>query len=456
MSKLNHSILIIDDDPGILESAVMFLEEYFSLVKDLNSPQEITDCLNENDFDVILLDMNFRKGSVDGKEGLYWLKYIRDTKPASVVLLMTAFGDIELAVESMKRGAFDFIQKPWKNARLLASIMAGLELRKSRMEVKKLKQTQKILTEAIDRRYEPVIGTSPAIERIINLVEKVADTDANVLLLGENGTGKDLVAHLIHRHSLRKAKPFIRVDLGSIPETLFESELFGHKKGAFTDATEDKTGRFEIATEGTIFLDEIGNLSLNMQAKLLSVLQNRKVIRLGSSKEIPIDVRLICATNMNLDGMVRQNTFREDLYYRINTFMMVIPPLRDRKSDIKLLLDHFIRIFVKKYGKDLPKIELSAVEKLEKYNWPGNVRELKNAVERAIILQEGNALKYSDFFPGQYPMDEAENKITTLDDLEKKAIIRVLRSNSGNITKSAEDLGIHRNALYRRIEKYGL
>ncbi len=377
-------------------------------------------------------------------------------RPDLIIILMTAFGDINLAVEVMKNGAFDFIQKPWNNSKLLASVLAGLKLRKTDQKLSRLDETQKKLSEDLNRDYQSFIGQSPPILQLKETISKVAVTDANILLLGENGTGKDLVAQEIHRLSKRKNEAFIRVDLGSLPESLFESELFGYVKGAFTDAASDKAGRFELAAGGTIFLDEIGNLSDQLQSKILTALQNRVIYRLGSAKEIPVDVRLICATNRPLKQLIKEGKFREDLYYRINTFELRLPSLHERTADIPLLTGHFLKSLSQKYNKQIPQLDDDCLEKLMHYNWPGNVRELKNTLERALILNEGSTFKISDFFPGNAYETSTAEQTSNLEEVEKRTILKVLQKNNGNITNSAKELGIHRNALYRRLEKYGL
>lgn len=456
MKKEPYSILIIDDDPDILVSAEMFLEEHFTKVHGEPNPNHIIEILNSWDWDIILLDMNFKKGSTDGKEGLYWLERILETNPNTVVILMTAFGDVQLAINAMKKGAFDFILKPWKNAKLLGSILAGIKHRQSKNEVSFLKETNMQLEESINTDYKEIIGESPAIQKVKELIDKVADTDANVLILGENGTGKELVARALHKKSKRNSNNFIHVDLGAVTETLFESELFGHKKGAFTDAKTDKAGRFELAQKGSIFLDEIGNISLPVQVKLLSVLENRKLQRIGSNKEIDIDVRLISATNLDLNSMVESKDFRQDLLYRINTFEIVLPPLRERGDDILLLAEHFISIYSKKYNKKKIKLDNKTIRILKNHQWPGNIRELRNSMERALVLSDGKKLNFDGLISGENNNRKATSQELNLDEVEKKTIIKALKKNAGNITKAAKDLGIQRNALYRRLEKYDL
>lgn len=457
MTKTTASILIVDDDQDILTTARMFLKQLFTHIQVEKKPDNIPMHLSSADFDIILLDMNFKKGKNDGEEGLYWLNRILEMDPGIVVIIITAYGGVDLAVQAMKVGVFDFIVKPWKNEKLLGTILSGLKHRKSTLEVEKLKTTQAKLTQDINQAFEHFIGQSLSMKKVFGMIEKVAKTDADVLILGENGTGKEMVAREIHRQSKRKDEIFITVDLGAIHENLFESELFGHVKGAYTDARENKPGRFEAASGGTIFLDEIGNLSLPLQVKLLSVLQNRKVIRIGSNKEIPIDVRLICATNMPLYEMVQENKFREDLLYRINMVEIRVPALRERISDIPLLLEYFLSIYSRKYKKDKFKILQSTLNKLKKYSWPGNIREFQHAVERAVILSEKRTLHFTDFTADHNVIRGNEIKDTfNLDEIEKRYILRAIKKNNGNITRTAEDLGITRTALYRRLEKHGL
>jgi len=457
MSKTQASILIVDDNKDVLITARMFLKQLFTHVQVEKDPENIPVHLSSTEYDIILLDMNFKKGKNDGEEGMFWLNKILEIHPGIVVIFITAYGGVDLAVKAMKVGAFDFIVKPWKNEKLLGTILSGLQHRKSKLEVEKLRTTQEKLTQDINKPFEHFIGQSLAMQKVFGMIEKVAKTEADVLILGENGTGKEMVAREIHRQSLRKDEAFINVDLGAIHENLFESELFGHVKGAFTDAHENKPGRFEAASGGTIFLDEIGNLSLPLQVKLLSVLQNRKVTRIGSNKEIPVDVRLICATNMPLYEMVQHNKFREDLLYRINMVEIRVPPLRERIKDIPLLLDYFLSIYSRKYKKEGFKVLQSTITKLMKYTWPGNIREFQHAVERAVILSEAKTLHFTDFTSDKNVNQAVEIKDTfNLDEIEKRYILKAIKKNNGNITQAAKDLGITRTALYRRLEKHGL
>jgi DNA-binding NtrC family response regulator len=457
MDQEEANILIIDDDYDVLKSAHVFLKRFYTKVEIEQVPENIMKRIAADAFDVVLLDMNFQKGSRDGEEGFYWLNHILNQSPDLVVILITAYGDVDLAIRAIKEGAIDFVLKPWKNQKLLATINAALKLKKSKNEVEHLRQTQQKLVEDQHQHYGPFIGDSEKITECKQMIEKVAATDADILILGENGTGKELIARYIHKLSERNRHVFIPVDLGALSETLFESELFGHVKGAFTDALEDKPGRFEMAQNGTIFLDEIGNLSLPLQSKLLTVLQNRKTTRVGSVREIPVNFRLICATNQSLYKMAEQGTFRQDLLYRINMVEVHVPPLRERQDDIALLFDHFFNIYRKKYHKPALKYSPKTIEKLGKYAWPGNVRELQHAVERAVILSDRNLMTYADIMPfspagGSVPSRD----ITSLDEMEKQHIIKIIEKNRGNITKAAEELGISRTALHRRINKYGL
>jgi DNA-binding NtrC family response regulator len=453
----SSKILIVDDDRDILETARMFLKQEFSDVHLEENPERIPHLMRANEYDVILLDMNFKIGVNDGEEGFHWLKEILKLDPQTVVILITAYGEVDLAVKAMKHGATDFVLKPWKNQKLLGTILSAIQLRESRKEIEKLKVTQEKLSDAIDFPFADFIGDSPAIQRVHELIDRVATTDADVLILGENGTGKELVARAIHRQSLRKNKVFITVDLGAITETLFESELFGHMKGAFTDAKQDRPGRFELAAGGTIFLDEIGNLSLALQSKLLTVLQNRKVQRVGSTQEIPVNFRLLCATNMPLNEMVYEKKFRQDLLYRINTVEIRVPPLRERVDDIPLLADHFLTLYGKKYKRPGMKIDKSVLQRMKKYFWPGNIRELQHAIERAVILSEEKTIVSGELLISSGTVKpRQESTPRTLEEMEKVFILQSLDDNKGNVTQTALALGMTRTALYRRMKKHGI
>jgi DNA-binding NtrC family response regulator len=450
-------ILIVDDDRDVLETARMFLKQEFTQVDLEENPANIPSRLRATDYDVILLDMNFSIGVNDGEEGFKWLREILSIDPNAVVILITAYGEVDLAVKAMKYGATDFVLKPWKNQKLLGTILSALQLRKSKKEVETLKVSQQNLSETLALPYVDFIGQSAAIQRVHELIDRVAITDADVLILGENGTGKELVARDIHRKSLRSKNTFISVDLGAITETLFESELFGHVKGAFTDARQDRPGRFELASGGTIFLDEIGNLSLALQAKLLTVLQSRKLQRVGSTKEIAVDFRMICATNMHLNEMVYEKKFRQDLLYRINTVEIRVPPLRERTEDIPMLADHFLVVYGKKYKRPGMKIEKGVIQKMKKYFWPGNIRELQHAVERAVILSEDKSIERAELLiSGTTIKQRHEETPRTLDEMEKVFILQSLDDNGGNVSQTALALGMTRTALYRRMKKHGI
>ena len=458
MAKNTGSILIVDDNEDLLLAARLFLKQHFSLVHTEQDPEKIPVLLQNENYDVILLDMNFTLDATSGVEGFFWLEKILQIDPSAVVILITAYGDVEIAVKAVKAGATDFVLKPWQNEKLLATLSSALNLRYSRLEVDKLRSRQKQLSDDIDQKYHNMIGVSPAIRKVFATIDKVAATEADILILGENGTGKELVARALHRQSPRGGEVFISVDMGAIAETLFESELFGYMKGAFTDARENRPGRFELASGGTLFLDEIGNLSLAMQAKLLSVLETRRVTRLGSNAPRAIDIRLICATNMPIHEMVARNDFRQDLLYRINTVEIQLPLLRERQEDIALLADHFLRIFSKKYKKRISGISVPALKKLERYQWPGNIRELIHTLERAVILSESQTLQPADFL---FPDTEKEVEGVVFDnynleDVEKTVIRKALKKHAGNVSHAAGDLGLTRTSLYRRMEKYGL
>ena len=458
MTKKYGKILIVDDDEDVLLAARMFLKQHVALVHSEKNPEMIPTLLQNEAYDVILLDMNFARDVTSGQEGFHWLGKILEIDPQAVVVLITAYGDVEMAVRAIKEGATDFILKPWHNEKLLATLSAAMNLRQSRTEVDHLRSREKQLSADLDQHFRAFIGRCPAMEHVFSAIQKVAKTEANVLILGENGTGKELAARSLHRQSLRADDVFISVDMGALTETLFESELFGHVKGAFTDAKEDRAGRFEIASGGTLFLDEIGNLSLPLQAKLLTVLENRQVNRLGSNKLRPIDVRLICATNMPIHEMVTQKKFRQDLLYRINTVEIQLPPLRERNEDIPFLVDHFLEIYSKKYQKPQLRITPATLRKLQKYPWPGNIRELRHAIERTVIMSDSYVLQPSDFLL-KAPDAEKEDFVFDrydLEEVEKVVIRKALSKHGGNVSQAAKELGLTRTSLYRRLEKYGL
>jgi len=458
MIKKTGRVLIVDDDEDILQAARLFLKQHTAVVHTENDPKAIPSCLKNETYDVVFLDMNFAKGATTGQEGFYWLDRILEIDPSIIVILITAFGDVDMAVRAIKEGATDFVLKPWQNEKLLATLSAALKLRKSRLEARNLRSRQKQLSADLDQPFHDFIGVSIAMEQVFDLIQKVGRTDANVLILGENGTGKELVARALHRHSPRADEVFISVDMGALSETLFESELFGHVKGAFTDAREDRAGRFEIASGGTLFLDEIGNLPLTLQSKLLRVVEMRAITRLGSNKHIEVDVRLICATNMPIQEMVANKEFRQDLLYRINTVEIQIPPLRERTEDVPLLVDHFLKLYSKKYHKDVKRVSPATLKKLEKYHWPGNVRELQHAIERAIIMSEDQVLQPTDFLltTAEAESDGMVFDDYNLEDIEKTIIRKVISKYGGNISHAAKELGLSRTSLYRRLEKYGL
>ncbi len=453
-------ILIVDDNEDLLKAAKMFLKRNFAQVDVEKNPEAIPGLMGHEDYDVILLDMNFTKDVSSGSEGYYWLEKILGIDPSAVVVLITAYGDVQMAVKAIKAGATDFVLKPWENDKLLATLYSSMRLRESRDQVQTLKTKNQEINQSINEKCIDIIGQGQAMQSIFQTIERVAQTDANVLILGENGTGKELIARAIHRNSARSQESFVSVDLGSITETLFETELFGHKKGSFTDAKEDRPGRFEMANQGTLFLDEIGNLSMPLQAKLLTVIQNRKVNRVGSNKETAIDIRLICATNMPLYDMVKENRFRQDLLYRINTIEIKIPSLRDRIEDIPLLANHFLKHYSAKYGKSVSKISEAAMTRMSKHTWPGNIRELQHSLERAIILSNSSVLQPEDFTLSSSAPKDGDQQINldqfNLEEVEKLLIRKVLKKHNGNITQAASELGLTRSSLYRRLEKHGL
>lgn len=451
----NANILIVDDNKSILTALNLLLKGVYSSIKTLSSPNQLLSELQKINYNVLLLDMNFNAGINTGNEGIYWLQRVLEVSPGISVIMITAYGDVELAVKAVKLGAVDFIPKPWDNDKLMATIESALKLNESRTEVKKLKQKEQQLIAEINKSKKNLIGSSQLWNQVMTMVAKVAQTDANVLITGENGTGKDLVAHEIHRLSKRHNKVMVTVDMGSIPETLFESELFGHKKGAFTDARTDRTGKIETASEGTLFLDEIGNLSMSAQSKLLAVLQNRTVTRVGDNVPVEVDIRLICATNCNLERMVKEGSFREDLYYRINTIQIELPPLRERVEDIEELAAFFLDKYSRKYNKGALLLEKKTIEKLIAYTWPGNVRELQHSIEKAVILCDGSSLKPSDFiFRSNVGNDVVLNG--TLEEVELRLITKAINANNGNMSAAANQLGVTRQTLYNKLRKYGL
>lgn len=450
----NSRILIIDDNKSVLSALELLLQPMCEEVVTSPNPNQIPFLLETKHFDTILLDMNFSAGINTGNEGLYWLKRILEHDANNSVIMITAYGDVELAVRAVKEGAVDFVLKPWENSKLIATINAAIQLQNSRKEVKSLKEKEKNLKAAVKKEPAVIIGKSQRFRDILDIVAKVAKTDANVLITGENGTGKEIIARELHRQSLRSNEVMVGVDMGSLSETLFESELFGHVKGSFTDAKEDRAGKFEIAKGSTLFMDEIANLSLPLQAKLLAALQNREIVKVGSNKKIPIDIRLVCATNSNLHTLVSEGKFREDLLYRINTIQIEIPPLRERIMDIPLLADFFLDIYCAKYKKPALKLSDDVVERMKQYAWPGNVRELQHTIEKAVILSDGDTLTMNNFFFSEN--NPAKTTARTLEEMERQMIAASIKQNDGNLSAVAAQLDITRQTLYNKIKKYQL
>lgn len=454
---IKSRILVVDDDKDVLSTANMVLKQQFTDIITLERPEEIPQLVKEGNIDVVLLDMNFAPGITSGWEGIHWLKTIRELDPAVHVLMNTAYGDVKIAVRAMKHGAIDFIVKPWTREKLLATVKTTLDLKRSKEKVARLKAEKKVLHKDLEKGYTNFLAKSRVMKPVLNTIDKVAPTEAIVLILGDNGTGKELIAREIHRRSQRREKQFVKIDLGAFPETLFESELFGHVKGAYTDAKESRPGRFEMASEGTLFLDEIGNLDVTMQAKLLTVLQSNIVTRVGSNTPTPVDTRIICATNKPIYRMVEEGSFRQDLLYRINTVEITLPPLKDRSEDISLLAIHYLGEYKRKYDKPDLKIGEEGLDYLSAYPWPGNIRELQHAMERAVIMCEGDVLGPEDFL-----LQNREQSIAVslesgrIDDIEKTAIARALGKGYKNMDKVAEEVGLSRSTLYRKMKRYGL
>ncbi len=458
MNKELGKILVIDDNEDILLAAKLLLKKHAHFVQIEKNPQKIPFLLNQDKYDAILLDMNFTKDITTGKEGFYWLEQILERDPSAAVIMITAYGDVEMAVRALKEGATDFILKPWQNEKLLATIENAVQSKKATKSGQALPKESKKDAKNVSNPFAGIIGESEAMKSLFTIIGKVATTDANILILGENGTGKEVIARAIHAASLRKDKVFVSVDMGAVTETLFESELFGHKKGAFTDAKEDRAGRFEIANGGTLFLDEIGNLSMSLQSKLLTVLQRREITRVGANHAIPIDIRLICATNMPLYDMVEDGEFRQDLLYRINTVELRLPPLREREDDIPMLADYYTKMYCEKYKVPQKTLSPNTIKKLQKYHWPGNIRELQHAIERAIIMSDDTVLQPGDFLFLLQKEESAEMDIQdfNLENVEKLVIQKAISKHAGNISKAAKELGLTRASLYRRLEKHGL
>jgi DNA-binding NtrC family response regulator len=448
-------ILVVDDNEEILIAIEMLLSSQFGFVKTIKNPNQIPSEIEKELFDVIILDMNYSAGISSGNEGIYWMQEILKKDMDAIIVYITAYGDFELAVKAIREGGTDFIQKPWDDEKFITTIENAYKLRRSKNEITNLKQKQKHLNQNIAQQYPCIIGESEQIQKVFRTIEKVAATEANILIIGENGTGKELVARELHNKSKRVNEVFISVDATALPDSLFESELFGYVKGAFTDAKNDKPGRIELAAGGTLFLDEIGNLSLTAQSKLLTVLQNREICRLGANYNIPIDIRLICATNKSLHEMVSSGTFREDLLYRINTIQIDVPPLRDRFGDVDILINHFSKLYAEKYDKKKISIDSKVIESLRKYSWPGNIRELQHTIEKAVILCDGDIIGESEFW---HEKSSRTDDIDTLDlsENERKIILKAIRKNNGVYSSAAMDLGISRKTLYNKLKKYDL
>ena len=453
MQNNKGNILIVDDNKSILSALEILLVPEFQSVTALSNPGQIPTELRKNDYNLVILDMNFSAGVRTGNEGIYWLERIKESNPEISVVMITAYGDIDLAVKALKAGASDFILKPWDNDKMVATLKLAIELNQSKKEIRVLKEREISLKKEINHEQRHIIGSSPAILKILNLVKKVAKTDANVLITGENGTGKELIAQEIHRQSDRASEIMVSIDMGSLSETLFESELFGHVKGAFTDARENRQGKFEVAQKGTLFLDEIGNLSFHLQAKLLGVIENRQFSRIGSNQVISTDIRLICATNRNPERMVKDGLFREDLLYRINTIQIELPPLRERGNDIIVLAEFFLKRYGIKYNKLNLKINHKAHEKMMSYSWPGNIRELQHTIEKAVILCDSDIIKPDDLYLKNLNQISVNQPFSTLQEMEQLLIQQALEQNNGNFTAAADQLGVTRQTLYNRIKK---
>lgn len=454
---MKGKILILDDNKSVLTALEMLLQIEFEEVFCLSNPNSLLSTIQQQNIDIVLLDMNFKAGINNGNEGIFWLNEIQKYDATISVVMITAYGDIQLAVKAVKEGAFDFILKPWDNNKLISTLHAAMKLRKSKIENVSLKNTTNTLKQELKPSSQIIIGQSEAIKKVLKIVKKVAITDANIFITGENGTGKELIAREIHKYSNRCEELLLTVDMGSISESLFESELFGHSKGSFTDAKEDRIGKFETANKGSIFLDEIGNLSLSLQSKILSVLQNRSVIKLGTNTPIPIDIRLISATNKDLNAMISDGLFREDLLYRINTITIELPPLRERGNDIVLLAEFYLRKYSSKYDKEGLKINQKAIQKLLKYKWPGNVRELQHSMEKAVILAEDKVLtEFSFTLNNNTSSPDLNMQNKTIEEMEKEMILNSITQEKSNMSSVAKNLGITRQTLYNKLKKYGI
>jgi two-component system, NtrC family, response regulator HydG len=454
--KARGKILIVDDNADLLAGLKMFLSPHVDMIQTLRNPNLIPEILRKESFDIILLDMNFSAGLNTGNEGIFWMRKILEMQPLASVVMITAYGDVELAVKAMKEGATDFIQKSWDEEKILSTVLSAISRGQSRMEIQDLRQKQKHLNEKAAREYAFCEPESATMKKIFQTIAKVAPTDANILVLGENGTGKEVIAREIHRQSSRAEEIFVSVNLNAIPDTLFESELFGHVKGAFTDAKEAKPGRFELANGGSLFLDEIGNLPISLQSKLLTVLQERSIVRLGAPVATPVDIRLISATNMPLNQMVKEGSFRQDLLYRINTIIIEIPPLRERSEDIPSLAAYYLEHFAGKYGKPVLTIGVDSMEKLMNFQWPGNIRELQHAIEKAVILCETDTITTADIGIGQaFGITQFPSSYNLVEN-EKMIILKALEKNNRNISHTARELGINRSTMYEKLRKYGI
>ena len=448
------TILIVDDNKSVLASLELLLENVFSTVRTAANPNQITTILSTTPIDIVILDMNFSAGINNGNEGLYWLKHIHEIRPSLPVIMLTAYGDVELAVKALKNGATDFLLKPWDNHILIQKIKEAYQNNRPTHHKNSPKSTQKASGDENLNKSEMLIGHSPAMLQLIKVVTKVAKTDANILITGENGTGKEMLAREIHRLSSRNTRQLLSVDMGAISESLFESELFGHERGAFTDAYESRPGKFEAANGGSLFMDEIGNLPLALQAKLLTVLQNRNITRIGSNKVIPVDIRLISATNKDIPEMIKEGLFREDLFYRINTIHLEIPPLRERGDDLLLFIDAFLHRFASKYQRPEMRMHEQTIEKLRSYHWPGNIRELQHTIEKAVILCESNVIRPKDILVTQTWKPQTVQAVPNLEEVERQAIETAILQNNGNLTAAAEQLGISRQTLYNKLKRF--
>jgi DNA-binding NtrC family response regulator len=453
--KDNTRILIVDDDQHMLDTLNLLLKYEFGFIYCLRNPNLIPEIMRKERYDLILLDMNFSMGRTSGNEGLYWLREIKKVNPLATVLMISAYGTIDLAIEAMKEGAMDFMLKPWDNRKLLATLKSAIDFNRVKLNLEKSKAQNRLLADGIDRTTPFIAGRSVKMRRIEDTIEIVAQTDANILILGENGTGKEVIAREIYRKSKRNEEVFMQVDAGSIVESLFESEMFGHSKGAFTGAVSERKGRFELADRGTLFLDEIGNISVSLQAKLLSAIQTKEFFPVGSQQKVQTDIRLISATNKPLGKMVAEGQFREDLYYRINTIQIEVPPLRERQEDIAMLATSFIARFNQKYGKQC-EMDEKFQKKLEQYPWPGNIRELQNTLEKAVILAVGKKMDPGIIHAGDGGNLQTQDKLRSWEDIERYYLERTISRHGGNLTEVARELKLSRPAIYRKLKKYGL